>query len=145
MELVQGEEGEMRCAFCAIAEGKEEASVVYEDELTLAFMDVNPVVQGHVLVVPKRHFPDVFSLEEPWGSACFLTAKRIAEAVRTAFGAEGLDLLQLNGRVGGQTVFHFHIHVVPRYPGDGFGFFSRRRHVTREELEGHAARIREVL
>ncbi|RKY64048.1 MAG: HIT family protein [Candidatus Latescibacterota bacterium] len=133
------------CKFCAIAEGKEEASVVYEDELTLAFMDINPLVPGHTLVVPKRHFPDIFSLKEPWGSACFLAAGRVARAVRAAFGAEGLDLLQLNGRVGGQSVFHFHIHVVPRYPGDGFGFFSRRRPVTREELERHAARIREAM
>jgi len=133
------------CTFCAIVEGKEEASVVYEDDLTLAFMDVHPVVPGHALVVPKRHFPDIFSLEEPWGSASFRTAQWVAEAVRRAFGAEGLDLLQLNGRAGGQTVFHFHIHVVPRYSGDGFGFYSKRKSVSREELEAQATRIREAM
>ncbi|RKY62666.1 MAG: HIT family protein [Candidatus Latescibacterota bacterium] len=135
----------MGCVFCAIVEGKEAASVVYEDDLTLAFMDVHPVVPGHTLVVPKRHFPDIFSLEEPWGSACFRTAQRVARAVREAFGAEGLNLLQLNGRVGGQTVFHFHIHVVPRYAGDGFGFYSRRRMAHREELETQAERIRDAM
>jgi histidine triad (HIT) family protein len=113
------------CIFCDIVAGDAPADCVFEDDLTLAFMDVSPTSDGHVLVIPKRHQPDVFALEEPETDAVWHSTLRVARAVRDALAPDGMNLHQSNGRVANQHIMHFHLHVIPRYVTGGTGSRSR--------------------
>ena len=108
------------CVFCAIVAGEAPSRVVHEDERTLAFLDIVPLTRGHALVVPKRHATNLFEIDDDDLAAVAATAKRVGAAAMEAFGADGLTLLQTNGAVAMQTVFHLHVHGLPRYVGDGF-------------------------
>ena len=110
----------MSCIFCAIVDGSAPSRRLYEDDRTLAFLDIVPLTRGHALVVPKRHAENLFDIDEDDLAAVARTAKRVGGAAMRAFGADGLNLLQTNGAVAMQTVFHLHVHVLPRYVGDGF-------------------------
>jgi histidine triad (HIT) family protein len=103
------------CVFCDIVAGDAQAERVFEDELTLAFMDTAPASDGHVLVIPKRHQPDVFALVQPETDAVWHSTLRAAHAVRDALRPDGMNLHQSNGRIANQHVMHFHLHVIPRY------------------------------
>jgi histidine triad (HIT) family protein len=116
---------DLSCIFCDIVAGRAPAERVLEDDLTLAFMDTSPASEGHVLVIPKRHQPDVFSLEDPETDAVWHSTLRVAHAVREALRPDGMNLHQSNGRVANQHVMHFHIHVIPRYATGGTGSRSR--------------------
>ena len=107
------------CIFCKLVQGQIPSAMVFEDELTLAFMDLGQVNPGHVLVASKRHTATLFELTPQEAGAVMQTARRVALAVQAAFKPEGLNLFQANGAVAGQTVGHFHIHVLPRHAGDG--------------------------
>lgn len=104
-----------QCLFCGIVAGTVPCEKVLEDEATSAFMDIDPGADGHVLVVPRRHSADLFSIPAEDLVATTLAAQRIAGGVRAAFGAEGVNLLNCSGAAAWQTVFHFHLHVIPRY------------------------------
>ena len=106
------------CIFCRIAAGQIPATKLYEDAETLAFMDINPVNPGHCLAIPKRHSPNVFQIAAADLAATAATAKRLAGAVQAALQPDGINLLQANGAGAGQSVFHFHIHIMPRRQGD---------------------------
>jgi histidine triad (HIT) family protein len=106
---------DLACVFCDIVAGEAPAERVFEDELTLAFLDTAPASDGHVLVIPKRHQPDVFALQQPETDAVWHSTLEVARAVRDAFGPDGMNLHQSNGRVANQHVMHFHLHVIPRY------------------------------
>ncbi len=111
------------CIFCKIIAGEADGDVVYQDELVTAFMDIHPINPGHVLIVPNEHTPDLAGLAPAYGDRMFLTAQRLAAALRrTELAPEGINLLLADGAAAGQTVFHLHLHVLPRYTGDGFGF-----------------------
>lgn len=137
------------CVFCEIIAGRVEASLIYHDEHTTAFMDAFPLVPGHCLVVPNRHVPDLSSLDEDMAARMIATARATSLALReSGLRCEGVNLLLADGPAAGQTVFHSHIHVIPRYVGDGFGF--RRppgsgQRAVRAELDEMARRIRECL
>jgi histidine triad (HIT) family protein len=107
------------CIFCAIIEGRAPAEVVFEDEETLAFMDINPANPGHTLVIPKRHVRNIYDLDEQTAAAVMRTAVRVAQAIRRALQPDGMNLVQSNERAGGQDIFHFHMHLIPRWYGDG--------------------------
>lgn len=107
------------CIFCKIVAGAIPCFKLYEDEATLAFMDINPVSEGHALVIPKAHAEDVYAVPDDSIAAVAKTAARIARAVRAAFEPAGLNLLQCNGPAAAQSVQHFHIHVIPRRMDDG--------------------------
>lgn len=107
------------CPFCAIAAGAARASVVVDDGTVLAFMDQRQAVAGHVLVIPRRHVPDIYALNPAEASAVMQVAVRVAGALRSAFDPPGMNLWQSNGEAGGQEVNHFHLHVHPRWVGDG--------------------------
>ena len=107
------------CIFCAIVEGQAPAEVVFEDEETLAFMDINPANPGHTLVISKRHIQDIYGMDEETAAAVMRTAVRVARAIKRALQPDGMNLIQSNERAGGQDIFHFHIHVIPRWYGDG--------------------------
>lgn len=132
------------CIFCRIVAGDAPAQVLYEDEDTMAFMDINPATDGHCLVVSRRHADDLWSLPEEDGVAVWRAVRRVAEAVQEALRPDGLNLLQSNGLAALQTVFHFHVHVVPRYRDDGIHVPLMRAPGDRSRLEDVAERIRSV-
>ena len=133
------------CVFCRIVARQIPASVVYEDEDALAFMDLGQVNPGHVLVAVKTHADSLYALDEPQAQGVFRAAARVARGIRAAFAPEGLSVYQANGKAAGQTVFHFHIHLVPRHEGDGMALAWPVKNPPRELLEDYASRIRKVL
>lgn len=134
-----------QCIFCKLVAGEIPAARIYEDELTLAFMDIGQVNPGHVLVATKRHAVTVLDLTPEEAAAVMLTAQRVARAAEQAFAPDGLMLAQFNGKAAGQTVFHYHLHVVPRHNNDGLALSWRRQEPGAEVLQGYAVRLREAL
>jgi histidine triad (HIT) family protein len=106
------------CIFCKIVRGEVPSFKLYEDDKTLAFMDINPVNPGHALVVPKFHSPNLFRTPPEWVSAAILTTQKIAIAVQRTLNPYGMNILQANGPGAAQSVLHFHMHVVPRAKDD---------------------------
>ena len=106
------------CIFCRIISGEIPGQIVDEDERTVAFMDINPATRGHALVVPRQHARDLLEIEPEDLKATILAAQRLARRVHERLGADGVNLLNSCGNAAWQTVFHFHIHVIPRYAGD---------------------------
>ncbi|HEX7298964.1 MAG TPA: HIT family protein [Solirubrobacteraceae bacterium] len=106
------------CLFCKIVGGEIAATIVAEDERTLSFMDINPATRGHVLVVPRAHASDLLEIAHDDLAACAASAKRLAARAKEALGADGVNLINSCGAAAWQTVFHFHLHVIPRYRGD---------------------------
>ena len=130
------------CIFCRLIAGEIPAAKVYEDELTLAFMDIGQVNPGHVLVAVKRHAATLLDLTPEEAGAAMQTAQRIAQALKASFAPPGITLLQANGKEGDQTVFHFHLHVVPRHGNDGIALSWPRKNPPWEVLEEYAGRLR---
>lgn len=133
------------CVFCKIVAKQIPATVVHEDADALAFMDIGQVNPGHVLVAAKAHAENIYALEDAQARAVFAAAARVARAIRAAFSPEGLSVYQANGKAAGQTVFHFHVHLVPRHDGDGMAFTWPVKNPPRDKLEEYARRIREKL
>jgi histidine triad (HIT) family protein len=106
------------CLFCRIVAGELPATIVDEDERTLAFMDINPATRGHALVIPRAHAADLHEVGAEDLRACAVAAQRLAGRMRERLGAAGVNLINSCGAAAWQTVFHFHVHVVPRYVGD---------------------------
>lgn len=138
-----------RCIFCKIVEGSAPSSKVYEDAVCLAFMDIQPVNPGHVLVIPKAHFNELSDLPAETGGHLFQVAQRIALSMpKTKVRNEGIDFFLANGEAAGQEVFHVHLHVIPRYDGDGFGFrfgLNYNNLPERSELDAIAIQIKQQL
>ena len=111
---------EESCIFCRIIGGEEMVSVVYEDNRAIAFLDVQPVSQGHTLVVSKEHFETLFDVPEDLLAHCMAVAKRIAPGMRRAVGAQAINVFSANGKAGGQDVLHFHMHLIPIREGEPF-------------------------
>lgn len=132
------------CVFCRIVAGELPAVKVHEDDRTLAIMDIAHANPGHVLVLPKKHAENIYALDEAHASALFGVATRLARAIGTAFSPHGLSVYQANGTVAGQQVFHFHVHLIPRYEGDDIVLKFPRKSPSREELEANASKIRAV-
>jgi len=131
------------CIFCAIVAGKAPAHRVYEDDQVLIFMDLFPAHTGHTLVIPKRHGASVFETTVADLQAVIAQSKPLAEALRTVFEPDGIAVLQLNGAAAGQTVFHYHMHLIPRNEGEPFGIHGKKMGDA-EELAAHAARLAEA-
>jgi histidine triad (HIT) family protein len=130
--------------FAKILRGEIPAHKVFEDDHTLAFLDVMPQSPGHTLVIPKQPVENLFDLDADAGAAVLKTTQTVAAAVREAFSADGIMLNQLNGPAAGQTVFHFHVHIVPRFDSVPLRQHSGRMEDT-DVLEGHAQKIRAAL
>ena len=130
------------CVFCMIRDGKIPSAKVYDDERTLAFMDINPLTRGHCLVVTKAHAATLYDAEVEDLKAAVVTAKKVAAALRKALSPDGLNVLQANGAAAFQSVPHFHLHLIPRWTGDGKGFDWKIVPGNREEIMGIADRIR---
>jgi histidine triad (HIT) family protein len=133
------------CVFCAIVAGEAPAQFVHQDEATVAFMDINPATDGHLLVVPRRHAEDIWDLAEDDGIAVWRTVQWMARGIRDSLRPDGLNLIQANGPVAFQSVFHFHVHVVPRYTGDAIRLPWIPRPGDRTRIGEVAERIRAAL
>lgn len=107
------------CIFCKIIAGEIPAHKVWENEKVLAFLDVNPIAKGHTLVIPKKHFVDVFDIELDYLKEIIAVAQKIAGDIKQNLGATGVNLLNASGKDAQQSVFHFHMHIIPRYENDG--------------------------
>ncbi|OMP67132.1 HIT family protein [Domibacillus epiphyticus] len=109
------------CIFCKIVNGDIPSAKVYEDENVYAFLDISQVTKGHTLVIPKVHKENIFELTPDMSAPLFESVKKVADAIHAAFSPKGLNLLNNNGKTAGQTVFHYHMHLIPRYGSeDGF-------------------------
>jgi histidine triad (HIT) family protein len=109
----------MPCVFCAIVAGTAPAERVYEDAAVVAIMDIHPAATGHVLVIPKRHSPDLWHIEPEDAEQAMAASVKVAGMIRRALAPDGINLVHASGRAAWQTVFHFHLHLVPRHEGDG--------------------------
>ena len=127
------------CLFCRIVSGELPSTRVDEDERTVAFMDINPATRGHVLVVPREHSADVTEIGGPDLAAVASMGQRIARRQKERLGADGVNLLNSCGRVAWQTVFHFHLHVIPRYAGDPLRLPWEPEPGDRDEIASAAA------
>lgn len=139
----------MGCIFCRILAGEAEASVLHRDALCAAFMDVQPVTPGHLLVIPIAHAVGLADLDPATGGHLFRVGQRLAAALKkSGLPCRGIDLLLADGAEAGQTVFHAHLHVIPRSGGDGFGFRfppGYPQHPPRATLDAQAAAIRAAM
>ena len=133
------------CVFCLIRDGQIPSIRLFEDDRTMAFMDINPGNEGHSLAVTKAHAPTIFEIEDADLQAVALATKRLARAVQMALQPDGLNLLQTNGAAAGNTVPHFHVHVLPRWTDDGKLRFWRPEPGDPARLEEVAGRIRAAL
>jgi histidine triad (HIT) family protein len=130
------------CIFCKIVAGELPATIVQEDERTIAFLDISPATRGHALVVPRRHARDLLSIDDADLAACAAAAKRLAARMPDALGAAGVNLLNSCGPAAWQTVFHFHLHVIPRYEDDPLQPPWRPAPGDAEEIAAAAAALR---
>jgi histidine triad (HIT) family protein len=106
------------CIFCKILAGEIPSTAVYEDDDFKAILDVNPAARGHVIILPKNHAANIYELPDEDASKIMVVAKKIATAIEKAYRCDGVNILQNNGEAAGQTVFHLHVHVIPRFKGD---------------------------
>jgi histidine triad (HIT) family protein len=130
------------CIFCKIVRKEAPSSVVYEDSDVIAFMDIKPVSKGHTLIIPKTHFEDIFDIPEEQIGIAHKITKRIAFAVKKVTQADGISIVQQNGKASGQEIFHLHIHVIPRFERVKLPKFGEVDFASRQSLENTAAKIR---
>lgn len=133
------------CIFCRIARGEIPSATVYEDDEVRAILDIAPAAKGHILVIPKEHVANIYELPEKLAGKLLMTASKLASAQRIALGADGTNILQNNDIAAWQSVYHLHIHVIPRYREDGISFPWKANSYTEGEAEEYAARIRKEL
>ena len=132
------------CIFCDIVRGTSPASWVYQDDTVVAFMDIQPITQGHMLVVPREHAVLITDINETAAMRTFRVARKLAAVARHTLGASGINIIVMDGEAAYQDVPHFHVHVIPRYPRDGFGLTfpeSYEQKPGRAQLDAIAAAL----
>jgi len=129
------------CIFCKIVRRQVPSSIVYEDEKILAFTDIRPVSEGHTLIIPKEHCVDVFDTPNELLAETYIVTKKVAAAVKRATNADGISVVQQNGKAAGQDIFHIHVHVIPRFEGKKMPHFNELAVASREKMDEVAARI----
>ena len=134
---------EENCIFCKIAKGEIPSATIYEDDDFRVFLDLNPAARGHALIVPKEHFANLFEMDEESCKKAIVLAKKIGSRMKEKLGCDGLNLVQNNGEAAGQTVFHFHMHLIPRYKEDGAGITWKPGSLTQEAKEELTALLSE--
>ena len=122
------------CIFCKIANGEIPSTTLYEDEDFRVILDLGPATRGHALLLPKNHFANLFELDDETAQKAILVAKKMAGKMKDALGADGFNLVQNNGEAAGQTVFHFHMHLIPRYENDNAGILWKPGETTPEDM-----------
>ena len=135
----------MDCIFCKIAAGQIPSATLDEDEDSRVILDLGPAARGHALILPKAHYADLCEIPEELAAKAMILAKKIVSAGRKALRCDGYNIVQNNGEAAGQTVFHFHIHVIPRYTGDNAGVTWTPGTLTEEDRQEITACMREAL
>ena len=130
------------CIFCKIAQKQAPSSIIYEDEDVMVFADIRPLNIGHTLVIPRAHYVDIFDIPQELLSRIYKVSKQIALAVKKATNADGISIIQQNGKAAGQDIFHLHVHVIPRFEGQKLQSFSELREVDRASLDEMAKKIK---
>ena len=131
------------CIFCRIVRKQAPSTVIYEDETVMVFLDIRPLNLGHTLVIPKTHYVDIFDIPEKELSQIHKVAKQVSFAIKKATAADGISIIQQNGKAAGQDIFHLHVHVVPRFKGQKLHSFSELREVDRATLDVMAEKIKQ--
>jgi len=130
------------CLFCKIVRGEIPAVRLFEDDVTLAFLDIGPIIKGHTLVIPKLHYDPLMTTPDEVLARVMRTVRRIACALVAGLGADGINLHQSNGAAAGQVIPHLHIHVIPRFANDGHHWnWQAKRYTSPAEMEALAARV----
>lgn len=130
------------CIFCKIVQGEIPSIRVYEDEQTIAFLDINPTSEGHTLVIPRKHSADIYEIDAETAAAVMRTVHLLARRINAALHPDGLNVVQNNGRAAGQVIFHYHVHLIPRRMGDQALGHWHHESADHETLQRVAARIR---
>ncbi len=129
------------CIFCKLANGEIPTATVYEDEDFRAIMDISPAARGHVIILTKEHAANIYELSDELASKIFVVAKKIAKAVKEEIQCDGVNILQNNGDAAGQSFFHIHVHVIPRYTKDTVVIGWRRNNMSGEDFDATARAI----
>ncbi|HEY7205528.1 MAG TPA: HIT family protein [Methylomirabilota bacterium] len=133
------------CVFCKLRDGQIPSMKIYEDDLTIAFMDINPINSGHCLIITKAHAANLYEAELADLQAAMATAQRVATAIRDGLKPDGLNMMQANGPAAFQSVLHFHLHLIPRWTNDGKGFDWKLVPGNREQIMKVGERLRALL
>ena len=133
------------CIFCKIAGGEIPSATLYEDDDFRVILDLGPASKGHALILPKEHYANLYEIPDELAAKAMKLAKKMASAMTKALGCDGFNLVQNNGEVAGQTVFHFHMHLIPRYKGDGAGITWKPGNLTDEVRDEVVAKVKEEL
>lgn len=134
----------MDCIFCKIIKGEIPCKKVYEDDKTFAFLDISPIHKGHTLVIPKEHHENILDMPEETLAELAKTVKKVSKAVKQATDADGFNVTQNNGAAAGQAVFHFHMHIIPRFENDGLKTWPHKD-VPEEEMKQMQQAIKDSL
>ena len=129
------------CIFCKIANGEIPSKTIYEDDKFRVILDLGPATKGHALILPKQHFANLFELPDEYAEDLMKVARKVGTTMKEKLNLDGLNLVQNNGEIAGQTVFHFHMHMIPRYQGDGQMIGWKPGEPSNEELEKIQAEI----
>ncbi len=129
------------CIFCRIANGDILSKTIYEDDEFRAILDLAPATKGHALILPKKHYKNIYELDEESAAKIFVLAKSLSTKMKKKLKCEGINIVQNNGELAGQTVFHFHMHIIPRYKDDGQHIGWKQGKPTEDELE----RVRKMI
>ncbi|MCI5900851.1 MAG: HIT family protein [Firmicutes bacterium] len=133
---------DVNCIFCKIANGDIPSATLYEDDDFRVILDLGPATKGHALILPKEHFANLFEIPEELETRAFALAKKMAGKMKDALGCDGFNIVQNNGIAAGQTVFHFHIHLIPRYDHDEAGISWKPGTLTEEAKEEILSKMR---
>ena len=131
------------CIFCKIANGEIPAATLYEDENFRVILDLGPASKGHALILPKSHAANIYELSDEMAAKAMILAKKMATAMTAALKCDGFNIVQNNGEIAGQTVFHFHMHLIPRYEGDGVGLTWKPGELSDEVRDEILKKIKE--
>ncbi len=134
------------CIFCKIINKEIPSVTIYEDDIIIGFLDISQTTKGHTLIIPKKHYENIYEIDEDTLAYIYKKVPKIACALKTAFKAKGMNVVNNNGELAGQTVFHFHVHLIPRYnEKDGFRaiYTNHMDKYSKEDLEKIAVQIRE--
>ena len=129
------------CIFCKIANGEIPSATLYEDEDFRVILDLGPATKGHALILPKEHYADLYEIDEEVAAKAFKLAKKMVTELTEVLGCDGYNVVQNNGAAAGQTVFHFHMHLIPRYKDDEVGLGWKMGELTEEDKEDILSRL----
>jgi histidine triad (HIT) family protein len=133
------------CIFCKIAAKESDATVVYEDPHTLAFLDIHPLNPGHTLVIPKKHYANMLEMSSEEAGRVFASVSKVMKGVQKASAADGISIGQSNGRAASQEVFHMHVHIIPRFNHEMMSGFPNRKQTHRAELDEIGKKIKSAI